>query len=64
MKTVLIALSSFLLISCICDDEERDEPKRKTIPSDQTTAVKDSEPESSDIFHPGNQNTASVESIN
>ena len=38
MKALITIFSSFLLMSCICDDEDRDSAKNKEAAADQRTA--------------------------
>jgi len=38
MKALITIFSSFLLMSCICDDEDRDSAKNKEATADQRTA--------------------------
>lgn len=38
MKALITIFSSFLLISCICEDEDRDSTKNKETAADQRTA--------------------------
>ncbi|MFC4163402.1 hypothetical protein ACFOWU_07055 [Epilithonimonas zeae] len=38
MKTLITIFSSFLLVSCICEEEDRDPVKNKEAIADQSTA--------------------------